>query len=214
MKRMLVCLVLCLSYGLSAFSSSLFARQVSSASLLGEAHDETSAVIPGVKITARNEATGFSRTTLSAADGSYRIDDLLPGHYTVSAEKQGFRTLQTDSFVLEVNQKAKLDLELKVGQAAESVTITAEVSLLQSEEASVGYRLDFPTIRDLPLVDRNIVSLVTLGPGAIPRQLGGFGHDIVTDNQESRGTVGLNPPINGARSTMNTFLLDGAMNTE
>jgi outer membrane receptor protein involved in Fe transport len=214
MKKSLCCLALCLSYCLSAFSSPIFARQVSSASLLGEAHDETSAVIAGVKITARNEATGFSRTTLSAADGSYRIDDLLPGHYTVSAEKQGFRTLQTDSFVLEVNQKAKLDLELKVGQAAESVTITAEVSLLQSEEASVGYRLDFPTIRDLPLVDRNIVSLVTLGPGAIPRQLGGFGHDIVTDNQESRGTVGLNPPINGARSTMNTFLLDGAMNTD
>ena len=131
MNKSLCCLALCLLYCLSAFASPLFARQVSSASLLGEAHDETAAVIAGVKITARNEATGFSRTTLSAADGSYRIDDLLPGRYTVSAEKPGFRTLQTDSFVLEVNQKAKLDLELKVGQAAESVTITAEVSLLE-----------------------------------------------------------------------------------
>lgn len=214
MRKPLYCLALCFLHIFSAFGSSVFAWQVSSSSLLGEVRDEASAVINGVKITARNEATGFSRTTLTSGDGTYRIDDLIPGRYSVSAEKQGFRTLQTDSFVLEVNQKAKLDFELKVGQTEESVSIIADVSPLQSEEASVGYRLDFSTIRDLPLDERNVVSLVTLGPGAIPRQLGGFGHDIITDNQESRGTVGLNPPINGARSTMNTFLLDGAMNTD
>src|SRR5262245_12483267 len=185
MRKPFCYIALCLFYFVSLFGSSTFALQVSSASLLGEAHDETSAVISGVKITARNEATGFSRTTLTDSDGSYRIDDLLPGLYTVSAEKTGFRTLQTNSFVLEVNQKARLDFELKAGQTDESVTITASVSPLQSEEASVGYRLDFPAIRDLPLDERNVVSLVTLGPGAIPRQLGGFGHDIITDNQES-----------------------------
>lgn len=214
MLKKFFCLSLCLFFCLSAFKSQVSARQVSSASLLGEARDETSALISDVKITARNESTGFTRTATTNSEGSYRIDDLLPGRYTVSAEKQGFRTLTTNSLVLEVNQKAKLDFELKIGQMEESITVNASVSLIQSEEASVGYRLDFPTIRDLPLDVRNVVSLVTLGPGAIPRQLGGFGHDIITENQESRGAVGLNPPINGARSTMNTFLLDGAMNTD
>ena len=79
----------------------------------------------------------------------------------------------------------------------------------------MGYRLDNSKIAGLPLASRNVVSLVTLGPGAIPRQLGGFVHDVYNDIQEgSRGSVALNPPVNGSRSTMNTFLLDGAYDTD
>ncbi|HEX8474357.1 MAG TPA: TonB-dependent receptor [Pyrinomonadaceae bacterium] len=188
--------------------------QVASASLLGEARDALSAQLPDVKVTARHEATGFSRSVVTNDEGNYRIDDLLPGRYTVTAEKEGFRTLAVNAVILEVNQKAKLDLELQVGLPQESITVTANVSALQADDASVGYRLDFPTIANLPLDGRNVVSLVTLGPGAIPRQLGGFGHDIINDGQESRGAVALNHPINGARSTMNTYLLDGALNTD
>jgi outer membrane receptor protein involved in Fe transport len=188
--------------------------QVASASLLGEVRDEQSVVLPGVKVTARDEATDMIRSALTLADGSYRIDDLLPGRYTVAAEKQGFRTLEVGAVLLEVNHKAKLDLQLTVGLPQETVTVTARVSALQTDDSSVGYRLDSPTIRDLPLVGRNVVALLTLGPGVIPRHLGGFGHDIVNDVQESRGAVALNPPVNGGRSTMNTFLLDGALNTD
>ena len=188
--------------------------QVASASLLGEVRDEQAAVVPGTKVTARHEATDFSRTATTGDDGSYRIDDLLPGRYTVTAEKQGFRRLEAGSVLLEVNQKAKLDLRLTVGLPQETITIKANVSPLQTDDSSVGYRLDSPTIRDLPLVERNVVALLTLGPGVIPRHLGGFGHDIINDVQESRGAVALNPPVNGGRSTMNTFLLDGALNTD
>src|SRR5262252_4064109 len=75
--------------------------------------------------------------------------------------------------------------------------------------------MDQTRIADLPLASRNVISLVTLGPGAIPRQLGGFVHDNNNDIQEgSRGSVALNPPINGSRSTMNAFLLDGAYDTD
>ncbi|MBS1787174.1 MAG: TonB-dependent receptor [Acidobacteria bacterium] len=188
--------------------------QVSSAALLGEVSDEASAALPGAKVTARHEATGFSRSVVTNTEGSYRIGDLLPGRYTITAEKAGFRTTTVNSVVLEVNQKARLDLRLAVGGQQEIITVVAEVSSLQSDDASVGYRLDFPTIRGLPLDVRNVASLITLGPGAIPRQLGGFGHDIINDGQENRGAVALNPPINGSRSTMNTYLLDGALNTD
>lgn len=188
--------------------------QVASSSLLGEVKDQLAAQLPGVKVTARHEATGFSRSVLTGDDGSYRLNDLLPGRYTVSAEKQGFRTLVVQTVVLEVNQKGKLDLDLQVGEPQESVTVKADVSPVQSNDATVGYRLDTNTIHNLPLDGRNIISLVTLGPGAIPRQLGGFGHDIINDVQENRGSVAMNPPINGGRSTMNTYLLDGGMNTD
>jgi hypothetical protein len=70
-------------------------------------------------------------------------------------------------------------------------------------------------VEELPLDTRNIVALVTLGPGAIPRQLGGFTHDVINDVQQgSRGSVAFNPPINGSRSTMNAFVLDGAYDTD
>lgn len=190
------------------------AGQISSAALLGEVSDEKSAALPGVKVTARHEGTGFSRSAVTSAEGDYRIGDLLPGRYTVTAEKEGFRTTSVEAVVLEVNQKARLDLQLKVGVQKEVLTVTADVSPLQSDDASVGYRLDFATIRGLPLDVRNVASLITLGPGAIPRQLGGFGHDIINDGQENRGAVALNPPLNGSRSTMNTYLLDGALNTD
>jgi outer membrane receptor protein involved in Fe transport len=134
--------------------------------------------------------------------------------YSVTAEKQGFKTIELDTVLLEVNQKLRLDLTAQVGQTQESITVTGSASQVQSNDASVGYRLDNQSIKTLPLDGRNVVSLVTLGPGAIPRQLGGFTHDVINDVQENRGAVALNPPINGARSTMNIFLLDGALNTD
>lgn len=206
-------LALCV-FALVLVITSTVAGQVSSAALLGEISDQASAALPGTKVTARHEATGFSRSALTNAEGSYRIGDLLPGRYTVTAEKEGFHTVTINAVVLEVNQKARLDLQLKVGLQQEIITVAAEVSPLQGDDASVGYRLDFQTIRGLPLDVRNVASLITLGPGAIPRQLGGFGHDIVNDVQENRGAVAVNPPLNGSRSTMNTYLLDGAFNTD
>ena len=75
--------------------------QVASASLLGEVRDQLAAHIPGVKVTARHKAMGFTRSVLTGEEGSYRLDDLLPGTYIVSAEKQGFRTVTVDTIVLE-----------------------------------------------------------------------------------------------------------------
>jgi hypothetical protein len=213
MNKRLVAHLFCLSFLLISTGARAWG-QVASASLLGEVRDEQSAVVPGAKVTARHEATDFARSARTGDDGSFRFDDLLPGRYTVTVEKQGFRTLEAGAVLLEVNQKAKLDLRLTVGLPQETVTVEAFVSPLQAGDASVGYRLDTPAVRDLPLVERNVVALLTLGPGVIPRQLGGFGHDIVNDVQESRGAVALNPPVNGGRSTMNTFLLDGALNTD
>src|SRR5689334_12505042 len=101
--------------------------QVASASLLGEVHDETGAVAPDVTVSARHNETGFVRIAVTGTQGAYRLDELLPGAYTVTAEKPGFRTLTTGSLTLEVNQKARLDLVLKIGAQSDSVTVQASV---------------------------------------------------------------------------------------
>lgn len=190
------------------------AAQVSSGSLLGDVRDEKAQYVPAVHITTSNDGTGFTRSTFTNSTGAYRIDNLPPGSYAVIAERPGFSTVQVSSIVIEVNQKTRLDLDLKVASTPETVTVSACASSVQTDEASEGYLLESGFVSALPLTDRNIISLVTLGPGAIPRQLGGFVHDIVNDLQPGRGAVALNPPVNGARSTANSYILDGAYNTD
>jgi hypothetical protein len=188
--------------------------QVSSGSLLGDVRDEKSAFVAGVSVQTRSNATGFVRTAITNAFGSYRIDDLQPGAYTVTVQRDGFQPATASPVIVEVNQKARLDFDLRVGSSHDTVTVNAHASVLQTDDASEGYLLGSKFINELPLLGRNIITLVTLGPGAIPRQLGGFTHDINNDLQGNRGAVAFNAPVNGARSTENSYILDGAYDTD
>src|ERR1039457_1105476 len=190
------------------------AGQVSSGTLVGDVRDETSALVAGVEVAARHNATGSARSNDTGPIGAYQFSDLAPGRYTITAEKPGFRTITASDVLIEVDHKSRLDLDLKVGSEHETVTVTASATPVQTEDASAGYTLDHSTIQSLPLDGRNITSLMTLGPGAIPRQLSGLKQDLMNDQQQARGAVAMNPPINGARSTMNTFLLDGSYNMD
>ena len=78
----------------------------------------------------------------------------------------------------------------------------------------MGFNVDREQISDLPLPQRDVAGLGTLGPGVVPRQLSGFTGDVVTGVEPSRGNVSENPVVNGVRSTMNTYLLDGVLNTD
>ena len=177
--------------------------QVASGTLSGTVRDETATVVVGASITAAQLANNFSRAVTTDSRGNYVFDQLPPGIYTITAAKSGFRDYQATDVSIELNQKARHEIRLSVGTARERITVTAAVSPVNTDDASVGYRLDQSKIAGLPLASRNVVALVTLGPGAIPRQLGGFGHDVNNDVQESsRGSVALNPPINGSRSVL------------
>ncbi|HWQ53429.1 MAG TPA: TonB-dependent receptor [Bryobacteraceae bacterium] len=189
--------------------------QISAGSISGQIADESGGVMSGVTITARQESTGFVRSTVTDRYGEYRIEELSPGVYSIRAERPGFRTAIASHIIVEINQRARLSLRLKLGEAHESVVTTERVSPVQTEDSAISYRLDWATFSELPLDERRVASLVTLGPGAIPRHLSGFVHDSYNDIQQgSRGSVALNPPINGARSTMNSSVLDGAGNTD
>jgi hypothetical protein len=188
--------------------------QVSSGSLTGDVTDELRKPAPGVSITAVDAETHFSRTVVTDAAGTYTIDELRPGNYSVTAHKAGYRNTSVDEVRVLLNQKRRMDFALEPGRENDTITVTAQVSPLQTDDASEGYLLSERFVRSLPLSSRNVISLVTLGPGAIPRQLGGFAHDIINDLQPGRGAVALNPPVNGARSTANAYVLDGAYNTD
>jgi len=189
--------------------------QVASATLSGSVTDPRSGAVSGAAVTVAQPTTGFSFSTVTDVRGTYVFDSLPPGTYTITVRKQGFENYEASGLALELDQRGRQDIQLTIGREQERITVTAAVSPVDTDDAAVGYRMDTSKIADLPLASRNVVSLVTLGPGTIPRQLGGFVHDVNNDVQEgSRGSVALNPPINGSRSTMNAFLLDGAYDTD
>jgi len=189
--------------------------QVASATLSGTVTDQSAAIVSGAVVTLVDSGTGFQRATTSDAAGNYAFDELAPDVYTLKAQKPGFSPFQAEGIALQVDQNARQDIRLTLGKEAEAVTVTASVSPVNPDAPTEGYSMDGSKIAQLPLASRNVISLVTMGPGAIPRQLGGYVHDINNDVQEgTRGSVALNPPINGGRSTMNSFLLDGAYDTD
>jgi len=195
--------------------SSLLLAQISSGTFYGSIEDPSGGLLAGANVEVCQEKTGFVRHTSTGTTGLYRIPDLAPGVYSIAVQRTGFRTSVAPGISLEINQQARLDFQLQIGQARETVTVSASASPLQAADSSHGYRFDSPTFTQLPIDGRNVLSLVTVGPGAIPRQFGGFVHDSDNDvQQSSRGSVALNPPINGARPSMNTYLVDGAYNTD
>jgi hypothetical protein len=157
-------------------------------------------------------SSGFVRHTSTGATGLYRLPDLAPGVYAVTVQRAGFRTSIAPHVSFEINQEARLDLRLEIGAAHETITVAASASPLQTADSSEGYRFDSATFTQLPIDGRNVLALVTLGPGAIPRQFGGFGHDTDNDVQQgSRGSVVLNPAINGARPIFHRNQFGGSL---
>lgn len=202
----------------AAFAAIVFAArcwsQASSGGLIGDIADADSKPLANISITVRHGATGFFRSMVTDSHGSYRIEDLLPGEYTVIAKHAGFRPVTVSAIAVEVDRKTRLDFTLRAGAESDEVAVAGDASPVQTDNAAEGYQLGSGVVAGLPLASRNLIELVTLGPGAIPRQLGGFVHDIINDKQANRGAVALNPPLNGARSYDNRYILDGADNTD
>jgi Carboxypeptidase regulatory-like domain/TonB-dependent Receptor Plug Domain len=179
-------------------TGSLFA-QSGTATITGKITDPAGAALAGVRIIIRDPGTGFERETTTNETGNYNLPGLRPGSYNVSAELSGFRGRSYQGFQVEINQTARLDVQLEVGELTSVVEIQGAAQLLQSENSSVGGVIDKKKIVDLPINGRNFVTLATLVPG-------------VTSGQPGVGAGG-GISIGGTRSEQNSFQLDGVSNT-
>ncbi len=180
--------------GLLAVCLTLIGQTIT-ASLEGTASDPTGALIPGAKIQIRNTATGVVTNLQSGTDGRFVAVSLPAGNYSVTAEAAGFKRTERTGIVLEVNQKAVVDITLEVGAVNETVEITSQAPLLDAASSAVGQVVDNKSIVNLPMNQRNPYSLVFLTPGVTGSVNAEF-------NQA-------NISINGGRPGSNEILVDG-----
>ena len=167
------------------------------AQITGRLSDSSGAVIPGARVGVTNEKTGIGRETVSNNEGYYTIPLLPPGEYRVSVRKEGFKPLVQVNVVLNVEQVARLDFTMQPGELSETVTITSDAPLMNTETSSVGQVVDNKTVVTLPLNGRNYSQLAVLAPGATP-------------NPGSRTEDGFS--LNGNRLFQNSYQVDGADN--
>src|SRR2546422_11429990 len=97
--------------------------QTGSSNITGAVRDVNGAVVPGATVTAKNEATGVTSTQTTTESGLYAFSSLPVGTYTITVEKQGFKTLQKSNHVLDVGIPLTVDIALEVGQVSETVNV-------------------------------------------------------------------------------------------
>ena len=139
--------------------------QIGTGSVVGTVSDASGAVVPDVEIVVNNIETNVFRTISSTSSGDYSVTGLLPGRYSVTAEKSGFRVTSVPGFKLEVDQIARVNITLSVGSTTENVVVQESAPVLETESATVGTVINNRQISNLPLNGRSFLDLATLAPG-------------------------------------------------
>ncbi|MBI1789660.1 MAG: TonB-dependent receptor, partial [Acidobacteria bacterium] len=175
------------------------------ASLTGRVADPTGAVIQGAGVSVESAATGITIHAETNTDGFYNVPALAPGRYSVTVSKAGFVPLKQSGLELQVQQAARLDFALQLGAVTESVQVSAQAVLLDSESSTVGQVIGSKQVAELPLLGRNPYALAMLVPSVRPS--GGV-NNLPVDQISTVSFM-----INGQRASSNEFLLDGAPNS-
>ena len=141
--------------------------QSGTAGLRGKVVDAQGASVPGATVTITNVSMGLVRETVTDRTGDYQFVAMPPGDYRLRVELQGFRAAVFDKVPLGVDTTARQDVKLEIGAIAETVEVTAETTVINTTDASIGNVITGTQVRALPLEARNVVGLLSLQPGAV-----------------------------------------------
>jgi len=119
------------------FFSAIAFGQSGNASLTGTVQDSSAAVVPNAAVTVRNVDTGVAHEMVTNSAGLYYIPNLIPGAYTVNVEAKGFKGQRIEGVKLVIDQQARIDVQLKVGELGQEIAVRAAPPLLQTEDVSV-----------------------------------------------------------------------------
>jgi hypothetical protein len=200
MKRLIVAMIAVCAFALTGTPA---AAQQTTGSIQGRIIDAQKAAVPGVTVTAKNAATGFTRTEVTDAEGVYRLNALPVGNYDVHAELSGFAPYDRKAVVVNIGQLVDLNIDMNVAGVSESVKVTADLPLIQTTSSSVGGVVDTGRIENLPLNGRQFANLAVTIPGVGL----GFHSDPTKSTQYS-------PQINGGNGRNVNYQIDGGDNND
>ncbi len=184
--RALVGLFLLIGLSTFAYGDNVYAT------IRGTATDPTGAVLPGVKVTATNTATGQTFSVTSRQSGEYQFLQLPVGSYTVTATKDQFKTFKTSTITLSLNQVYSLPIKLEVGSTNETVEVNANAVQVETTNTQLQTIVESKKITDLPLIGRNWTQLEQLAPG-------------VQSSSDRFGTYS----VSGSQSNQSSYLING-----
>lgn len=177
----------------STFLSIYAFSQATTGTISGHVADPAGHVIQGASISVRDVNTGIITTTSTDSVGEFTLSSLPPDHYTVTVEKTGFATASVPEFELNIDQRARFNISLKVGAVTTSVVVTGAAPILQLQGGETGQVMNTREITDLPLEGRDFASLMLLVPGV---GSGGGGNN-------------LNLSVDGQREFSNSVQVNG-----
>ncbi len=171
------------------------AAQTAQGRISGTISDSSGAVIPGAEVSAVNADTGLTTRATANEVGLYVLSFLQPGPYNISVSSEGFKRYERSRIVVETSQVLELNIEMELGAITETVTVTSQVPLLQTSDATVDQFIDQRAVNDMPLANRRALELVRLSSNAVFVDYGGDAKPIFA--------------VAGGRGYKSTYLLDG-----
>jgi hypothetical protein len=168
--------------------------------------DNSGAVIPAVRVTLTNKATGQTGNATTNDSGYYAFPNLEPGSYDVVAEKEGFQRCANTGIVLDAAGRVESSCSLQVGQITQTIEVQAQTLEVQTEEAKVSRIIDPTQIQEIPANGRNFASLLALQPGVVQSfSFNSFQGMSLFSTQCTH--------VNGQRGDANNIQIEGAPST-
>src|SRR6201996_5855601 len=199
--RSLYLVILALTF--LCLSSSVMAQD---ATIVGTVTDPSGAAVPNVKITLTNLETGLVHTAVTSDSGQYAIPELKIGHYDAKAEASGFKIAEQKGVVLQVGDRARIDFQMQLGGAQETVTVEANAVRVQADSGEQSNVITCQQISQIAGAGRSMYQLAALTPGASSAiGAGGMSSGVVNTPVGGDASV----EFNGMRQNHNIYLLDG-----
>jgi carboxypeptidase family protein/TonB-dependent receptor-like protein len=174
--------------------------QLPTAKIVGTVKDSSGASVPGAMVKVTNVDTNVTRTLTTDSDGSYNALELPTGNYQIEVTANGFKTAIRKGITLEVAAAPVINFNLEVGATEQQVTVSSEIPVVDTQDATLGGVVGQQAVQNLPLNGRNYVDLSLLQAG-------------VTPDRNSSGNGSTSYSVNGAPPRSNNFTLDGAVTT-
>src|SRR4029453_4977464 len=182
-----------------------FGQASTTATIRGTVPDPSGGVLPGRTVPATNTGTKAVQTTVSDDRGQYLFGGLFPGTYDLKVELSGFKTYEQKALSLSPSDNRGIDVRLEIGQQTETVTVTSQLEVIQTETGAREGVLTAKQIENLSVIGRSALELLRILPG------------VVTEFNQGEsvsfgggGNATQNYTVNGIRSTANTVSLDGS----